>query len=193
MSPTSIFDCSDGTLKKYRGRRKHLADFPSGIDTIGTLLFYGKKSLESVVLPQGITTIGHFSFMNCTNLKSIVIPPTVSSIGMFAFAGCESLESIVIPDLHFIGVGIVDGCYNLKTACFPASYSEEELGILLCDCRKLEKVELDNGKEANLEAIKKKGAKVRRLRAKDIKDGKFVLDKEAWVKIIKMAKQSGKI
>lgn len=189
MPTTSIFDCSDTTLTKYRGRRKHLDEFPSGIDTIGKMAFFGKKSLESVVLPQGLTTIGHFSFMDCLNLKSIVIPPTVSSIGMFAFAGCESLESIVIPDhLEHIGVGILDGCINLKSVCLP-SCTKDIAGILLCDCKKLEKVEFGDGTQANLETIKKKGAKVRRVRAKDIRDGKLVLDKDAWAKIIKMGKQ----
>lgn len=184
MPTTSIFDCTGSTLTKYRGRRKHLADFPSGIDTIGSCLFFERKSLESVVLPQGLTTIGTFSFMNCTNLKSIVIPPTVTAIGMLAFAGCESLESISIPDLKFTGVGLFEGCKNLKRVCLPA-YKEEILVGLLCDCKKLEKVELNDGSQVNLETIKKKGAQVRRLRAKAKRDGECLSDRENWAWIIK--------
>lgn len=136
--------------------------------------------MESIVLPQGLKDIGSFAFMDCPNLKSIVIPDTVSKIWMYAFAGCESLETIVIPGhLKTIGVCMFDGCTNLKRLVFPPT-DDEILGILLCECRKIEKVEFNDGSEVNLEAIKKKGASVRRVRAKDKRDGKLDLDWEAW-------------
>ena len=50
--------------------------FPPGIEGIGTCVFYGRQSLESIVLPQGLKTIGPFAFMDCTNLKRLVISPT---------------------------------------------------------------------------------------------------------------------
>ena len=112
--PSLIFELNDSPLTKYRGRKKHLDTFPLGIEGIGTWVFYGRKSLESIVLPQGLKTISPFAFMDCTNLKRLVISPT----------------------------------------------NKEVLGILLCDCRKIEKV----------------GPKVRRSRAKDKRGGKLVLD-----------------
>lgn len=117
-TPSLIFELNDSTLTKYRGRKKHLDTFPLGIEGIGTWVFYGRKSLESIVLPQGLKTIGPFAFMDCTNLKRLVISPT----------------------------------------------NEEVLGILLCDCRIIEKV----------------GPKVRRSRAKDKRDGKLVLNLDTW-------------
>lgn len=109
-------------------------------------------------------------------METITLPDTVSTIGLFAFAGCENLETIVIPGhLRFSGIGIFDGCINLKRLVFPPT-DEELLGILLCECRKIETVEFNDGREANLDAIKKKGAKVRRARAKDKRDGKSVVD-----------------
>lgn len=107
--------------------------------------------------------------MERKSVETIVLPDTVSSIGLFAFAGCENLETIVIPGhLKFIGVGIFDGCTKLKSLVFPPT-DEEIMGILLCECRKIEKVEFNDGRVANLEAIKKKGAQVRRNRAKDLR------------------------
>lgn len=180
MPTASIFECEGTTLTKYRGRRKHLDTFPPGIETIGSWVFYGRKSLESIVLPQGLKTIEGFAFMDCPNLKTIVIPDTVSKIWMYAFAGCESLETLVIPgSVKTIGVCMFDGCINLKRLVFPP-FDDEILGILLCECKKIEKVVFTDGSVANLEAIKKKGAKVRRARAKEIRDGELVLDLEAW-------------
>ena len=180
MTTSLIFECEGTTLTKYRGRRKHLDTFPPGIDTIGNWVFSGSKSLESIVLPQGLKTIGFFTFMGCTNLKSIVIPDTVSYLGMYALAGCESLETIVIPGhLKYYGVGVFDGCTNLKRLVI-SPIDEDVLGILLCECRKIEKVEFNDGTEVNLEAIKKKGAQVRRVRAKSKREGKLDLDWEAW-------------
>ena len=118
-------------------------------------------------------------------METIVLPDTVSSIGLFAFAGCENLETIVIPGhLQFIGVGIFDGCTNLKRLVFPPT-GEGVLGILLCECRKIEKVEFNDGSQVNLDAIKKKGASVRRARAKSKKEGKLDLDWESWMDIRK--------
>ena len=118
-------------------------------------------------------------------METIVLPDSVSSIGLFAFAGCENLETIVIPGhLKFIGVGMFDGCTNLKRLVFPPT-DEEIMGILLCECRKIEKVEFNDGTEANLDAIKKKGVQVRRNRAKSKKEGKLDLDWESWMDIRK--------
>ncbi len=144
--PTSpIFVCEGTTLTKYRGRRKHVT-IPQGIKTIANGVFLGRKSVETITLPD-----------------------SVSSIEWFAFAGCESLETLVIPGhLKFIGVGIFDGCTNLKSLVLPPT-DEEILGILLCECRKIEKVEFNDGSQVNLDAIRKKAAKVRRDRAKDLK------------------------
>ena len=77
---------------------------------------------------------------------------------------CTNLKSIVIPGhLKFIGVGMFDGCTNLKRLVIPPT-DEDLLGILLCECRKIEKVEFTDGTEADLEVIKKKGAQDRRRR-----------------------------
>lgn len=180
MTTTSIFECEGTTLTKYRGRRKHLDTFPPDIETIGSWVFYGRRSLESIVLPQGLKTIEGFAFMDCTNLKTIVIPDTVTRIWIYAFAGCESLETLVIPgSVKTIGVCMFDGCTNLKRLVITP-FDEEILGILLCECKKIEKVEFTDGRVANLEVIKKKGLKVRRARAKEIRDDELVLDKEAW-------------
>ena len=102
-------------------------------------------------------------------METIELPDSVSSIGLFAFAGCENLETIVIQGhLKFFGVGMFDGCTNLKSLVLPPT-DEEILGRLLCECRKIEKVEFNDGSQVNLDAIKKKGAQVRRNRAKNLK------------------------
>ena len=180
MTPSLIFELNGTTLTKCRGRKKHLDTFSPGIEGIGSWVFSGRESLESIVLPQGLKNIGSFAFMDCPNLKSITIPEAVSSIGLYAFAGCESLETLVIPGhLKFIGVGIFDGCTNLKKLVVPPT-DEDLLGILLCECRKIEKVEFTDGSEVNMDAIRKRAAKVRRARAKEKRDGEFVLDREEW-------------
>ena len=118
-------------------------------------------------------------------METIVLPDSVTSIGWFAFAGCENLETIVIQGhLKFIGVGMFDGCTNLKRLVI-SPIEEEVLGILLCECRKIEKVEFNDGSQVNMDAIKKKGVSVRRARAKSKKEGKLDLDWESWMDIRK--------
>ncbi|MBR6346890.1 MAG: leucine-rich repeat protein [Bacteroidales bacterium] len=74
-------------------------------------------------------------------MESIVLPQGLKSIEGFAFMDCTNLKRLVISPTN-----------------------EEILGILLCECRKIEKVEFNDGTEADLEVIKKKGAQVRRRR-----------------------------
>ncbi|MCD8208156.1 MAG: leucine-rich repeat protein [Bacteroidales bacterium] len=63
---------------------------PAGTTTVPERVFYGSKSLETVVLAEGITGIGRQAFGNCTGIKYLTIPSTLSYISFKdAFDGCH--------------------------------------------------------------------------------------------------------
>lgn len=59
---------------------------PSGV-------FYGCKSLETVILPDNIEYIGENAFCYCESLTNIDFPETISHIGLRAFSGTAWLEN----------------------------------------------------------------------------------------------------
>lgn len=65
--------------------------------TIGSTVFSGCRSLQSVNLPYGITEIGERTFGDCFSLQSVVLPDSLKNLSTGLFENCTSLERIVIP------------------------------------------------------------------------------------------------
>ena len=64
------------------------------ITKIGSSVFEGCTSLESVTIGNSVTSIGGTAFYNCESLTSITIPHSVTLIDGGAFNGCNSLTSV---------------------------------------------------------------------------------------------------
>jgi len=54
-------------------------------------VFYGCRSLTSVIIPEGVPAIERSTFQDCSSLTNITIPDSVTSIGDYAFYGCTNL------------------------------------------------------------------------------------------------------
>ena len=77
--------CQGNTLRKV------------GLDFYGNIeknVFYGCKSLETVVIGQNVTGIGEYAFSGCSNLKNIKFGAQVQTIGKEAFSDCASVMTI---------------------------------------------------------------------------------------------------
>ena len=64
------------------------------ITKIGSSVFEGCTSLESVTIGNSVTSIGGSAFYNCESLTSITIPHSVTLIDGGAFNSCNSLTSV---------------------------------------------------------------------------------------------------
>jgi hypothetical protein len=74
--------------------------------TIREGVFYGCRSLTSVIIPEGVPAIERSTFQDCSSLTNISIPDSVTSIGDYAFYGCTNLTGLTIPDsVNSIGYG----------------------------------------------------------------------------------------
>ena len=99
------------------------------VSAIGSQLFTGNTSIESVVIPEGIETIegdGIYSssgaFTGCTSLESVTLPGTLKEIGDLVFSGCSALETIELPDsLETLGMGAFAACEALSSVELPDS------------------------------------------------------------------------
>lgn len=80
---------------------------PSTVTEISSWLFYGCKSLISVVIPTTVKSIGNHAFQDCP-ITSISLGSGVKSIGYEAFSGC-SLTSVTIPSSV---TSIGEGAFN---------------------------------------------------------------------------------
>lgn len=120
---------------------------PSGVKLLGDGIFYGCKSLHTVILPEDLQVLPTFTFGYTTNLKnislpdslvsigssafhnsgleSITIPPGVTKIDRYAFADCKALTEIIVPEgVTYLGETAFNGCSNLQTVYLPKSLTE---------------------------------------------------------------------
>ena len=97
-------------------------DIPSDCTEIGSYVFEGYTSLESISLPNSLKYILQSAFEGCTSLKSISLPDSLTDISQSAFEGCTSLKSISLPDnIKSIGSEAFLGCTSLESISLPNS------------------------------------------------------------------------
>ncbi len=95
-----------------------------GVQTIGSKAFQMCRGLNSVEIPNdgSLTEINSEAFTLCNNLKTLEIPNSVTSIGHGAFGDCSSLSSIEIPNtITRIEKAVFGGCSNLISIVIPNS------------------------------------------------------------------------
>lgn len=75
------------------------------LDSIATKVFYGCKSLKSIVLPNNLRAIADSAFMRCEALTALTIPKSVVSIGARLTRRCPS----------FVQFNVEEGSNNFAT------------------------------------------------------------------------------
>lgn len=172
------FTASDNLTTQFPKVKK--VTFSPSVTTIGNNIFYGSKTLETLVFEGDPVAVGQrafqdcvklatigkvksvdqHSFANCTSLKSIEITND-TNIEMAAFTGCSSLESATLPsNLISIQNNAFGNCTALKEVSFPNSV--ETIKIAYKGCTALEKVtfrknvkEISNSAFSGCTALKK--------------------------------------
>ncbi len=88
-------------------------------------LFYGCKSLTTVVFPSFMKEINDFTFYGCTNLNNVTIPDEVTTIGNSSFGYCYGLTSFTLgSSVQSIGEHCFDNCITLKSFTFPGNLTK---------------------------------------------------------------------
>lgn len=91
---------------------------------MGSSIFAGCTSLETVTLPSNLTGIPANCFKGCTNLQNIQLSDTVTYIGYGAFTDCTSLKQINIPDsVTTIYREAFQNCRSLESITLPGEIS----------------------------------------------------------------------
>lgn len=100
-------------------------------------IFYGCKSLKSIILPPNLKRIEGNNFNRCSSLKSITLPQELISIGAGAFFQCTALTSIEIPGkVTEIENSAFWGCSNLTSVILPNSLTSMS-GNVFDECSQL--------------------------------------------------------
>ena len=100
--------------------------FSTNDNELGSYLFAGCKSLETIILPKNITTIGGNVFSHNPKLLSLEIPKSISSIAFGVIQECENLSSLSVESgnqtysspegsnaiIHTANQELVAGCKN---------------------------------------------------------------------------------
>lgn len=109
------------TLVDYQGAKPHVV-IPAHVTAISNDVFFGNKSILSVLIPDSVTSIGMECFKGCTSLSKVAMSNRIVSIGREAFCDCVSLEKIELPhSLKQLGDRAFLGCKSLVTALIPES------------------------------------------------------------------------
>ena len=82
----------------YSCGRLEKITIPDAVTSMGSYVFSGCYSLNSVHIGTGISAINNGTFYGCSSLPEITIPSNVTSIGNFVFDGCTSLADVTIAD-----------------------------------------------------------------------------------------------
>lgn len=94
------------------------------IKVIGSLIFSGNKSLNSLIISEGIEKISSNAFEYCTSLSTVNFPNSLKDIKSNAFIGCTNLKSslkdgttinkIFFNKVESIGSKAFYGCSNIR-------------------------------------------------------------------------------
>ena len=97
---------------------------PDSVTSIGTGVFFGCKSLETIEMPE-VTSIEEQAFNGCKSLKNIKMPE-VTSIGFGVFYGCTSLTDVTIGNkVTSIDYFVFLNCTNLTTVTMNSSLAKQ--------------------------------------------------------------------
>lgn len=133
-------------LERFTGLKSIASMSGSGSGT-----FQGCTALVSIKLNNGITSLGGQTFRGCNALASVNIPTSLKSIGAFCFynvpaplvlncpdlttvgnrafngSGIEAIEDLgkitTLPNSDGSGIGVFQGCLNLKSVKLPSTLS----------------------------------------------------------------------
>lgn len=95
-SMTEDFVVVNGQLLKYNGNEENIM-IPEGIVNISDQVFYGSKSIKTVICPSTLEGIWTLSFADCTNLQKVILNDNLKIISIGAFEGCSNLNEISLP------------------------------------------------------------------------------------------------
>ncbi len=119
---------------------------------LGTSMFEGCTSLQSVTLGEGLKVIGENAFYGCTSLEEIVIPEGLEQICGAAFYQTGLKEIDAPASVHTLGHvdnsqrgSVFYGCEQLERASFPGL--KTMLPSTFVDCASLKEVYLGEGLE----------------------------------------------
>ena len=96
-----VFGQSDGEyyLVAYLGHDCQItlpANFQGKSYGIGSGVFRGNTTVNSITIPDAVTSIGDYAFYGCSNLNVVYIGNSVVSIGQSAFFECPALYKVIM-------------------------------------------------------------------------------------------------
>lgn len=110
-----VSDYTGGTTFNFLGQITDV-NWPSGIESIGSLSFYFCIGLTSITIPNSVTRIEDNAFSFCSSLTSVTIPNSVTWIGGYVFYSCSGLTSVTIPSsITNIGEKAFSYCSSLTS------------------------------------------------------------------------------
>jgi len=113
--------------------------------------FAGLKNLTKIIIPETITYIGYKAFAGCAALKEVSINAGITEIGTGAFQDCASLEKVSFncSDVKNINItkSAFNGCENLKTILFGATYNGNDFS-LFDDIGTLQEYQVDDANQS---------------------------------------------
>lgn len=109
---------------------------------VGDAMFRDCTGLRSIDIPDGIHTIGNSAFEGCTQLYDVSIPESVTTIRDYAFYNCDVLAQITLPEkLEKISSYLFYGCDQLWSVNIPDGV--DEIGReAFSNCRSLKTIEI---------------------------------------------------
>lgn len=97
----------------------------SGIEEMGSDVFFYCQSLESVVIPDSIKELPNNTFAYCTELTDVTLPATLERIGDYCFYTCVRLNNLTLPNaLKEIGQQAFFNCLELTHLTIPDKVTE---------------------------------------------------------------------
>ncbi len=123
-------------------KRLKSVTIPDSVTYLGSSVFTGCTTLESVKLSSSLNEIKSNLFSECKKLKSISIPSSVTKIGSSAFSGCGTIETITLPaNVTEIESAAFSSCTSLKNISLPSGVTK--IGdSAFCGCYFLQSIEL---------------------------------------------------
>jgi len=105
-----------------------IIDLEEGLTSIGDSdrlmeIFYGCRSVETIIIPDTVECIGMGLFKECSNLKNVFLSRKIKRLTN-TFWGCSSLESIEIPESVEQMYGTFGQCHSLKKVVFDGDCPE---------------------------------------------------------------------